>query len=147
MYLQRNKWKSPVQTNKLLKYFILAVCLIVAVASISSFVNGIVVRSNDDNALSTLISINKAQNEFKNRYGKYGTLNDLINNGLVKSELSDGDDSGFRFIVINKDSSYIAIATPLHQHWSILFSSGTLIYYIDESGNYRFSRNGINFTP
>ena len=65
-------------------------------------------RLNDESAISFAKRIRAAQIEFEKRHGKkkYGSMEDLINENLLSSELADGVESEYKFLLKIENEKY-----------------------------------------
>ena len=54
-------------------------------------------RLNEDLAIATLRTIRDSQREFRQSQGRYATLSELVQAGLLSSAFSDGRNWGYRF--------------------------------------------------
>lgn len=113
--------------------------------SCSSTYQGTQKRLNDDTAISQVKKIRDAQIEFEKRYGKkkYGSLEDLVKENLISTDLSDGLDRGYKFLLKTENEKYSLQAVPVN--YGTESSEGNISLYLDESGVIRSaSKKGIN---
>ena len=86
--------------------------------------------------------IRAAQQRYKSTkgVGKYGSLRELVEADLLKSSLSNGEESGYRFAIRTSDMGYVATAVPLKYG---VGGTGFFSYYVDETGTIRAAdKNG-----
>jgi hypothetical protein len=75
--------------------------------------------------------IRKAETAYRSqdRQNRFGTLQELLSNGLIDADLASGAKNGYRFDVRVGKDSFTAIATP--QEYDV---TGSWSFYLDESG-------------
>src|SRR5262249_7724794 len=86
----------------------------------------IITRKNEDFAIAMLKTIRTVQVEYKKAKGIYGTLNDLIQSGLLTSNLSDGKSLGYRFNIIEGGNKYKVTAVQKKYAEKNYFGTGGL---------------------
>jgi ribosomal protein L6P/L9E len=59
-----------------------------------------------------LRKIERAENEYKSKNGRYGTLRELSDTGLISGSLAKGVGDGYRYKIRLKGDSYQAHALP-----------------------------------
>src|SRR5262245_35873215 len=69
------------------------------------------VAVNETSAISSLLAVRKAEVGFRSRSGRYGSLADLADAGLLGPDLAGGTKDGYRFEVVAKGGSFEATAT------------------------------------
>jgi hypothetical protein len=81
-------------------------------------------------------SIHIAQRSFRTNQGKgrYGTLRELVESSLLKPDLISGEYHGYRFDIRPHADKYSAVATPLKYAQSGPSGTGSMSFFIDESG-------------
>jgi hypothetical protein len=98
---------------------------------------------NETVAVTSIRLISKAEREFAKRLvrGRYGTLTELAEVGLVDQELADGTESGYRFwLRLKANGGFEALAVPVK--YGSVFGTGTRSFYLDESGVLRQAVKG-----
>lgn len=100
--------------------------------------------ANEEKAKTTLAKIRDAEVEFEKRHGKgnYASLSELVKEGLVLSELEDGEDSGYRFTINTAKRKYSAQAVPIdyptdESHRAYAYYDYS--FYLDQSGLIRMA--------
>jgi hypothetical protein len=95
-------------------------------------------------ASSSLMKINTAEFEFKAKRNRYGTLEELANEGLISFELAKGNDQGYQFELTQIGDTFEISAIPQRYHahfWSN--GTGRFSFYMDVSGwIHRADKNG-----
>jgi len=94
------------------------------------------VAVNESSAFSSLLVVHKAEADFRSRSGRYGSLGELADAGVVESDLACGSKDGYRFEVVAKSDSFEATATPLiyrDRMWR-LKGTGKRSFYVSELG-------------
>jgi hypothetical protein len=95
-------------------------------------------------AISSLMEINTAEFEFKAKRNRYGTLEELANEGLISFELAKGNDQGYQFELTQIGDTFEISAIPQRYHahfWSN--GTGRFSFYMDGSGwIHRADKNG-----
>jgi prepilin-type N-terminal cleavage/methylation domain-containing protein len=91
--------------------------------------------ANETGAIATLKAVSNAQIQHRVRYGRYGTLANLEERGLVDGTLSDGEKSGYTFTDASvPDVIFWSVhATPLEPG-----ISGDRHFYLDTAGVVHF---------
>jgi len=113
------------------------ICLAATIFALACFVvscHQVTYRRNELNAIDSIKAIKLAQQTYKNTKGKYGTLKELAEAGLIKAALSDGHYSGYRYDIRVASNSYAALATPEEYGKTIGSSTGGISLFIDETG-------------
>jgi hypothetical protein len=97
-------------------------------------------RLNQEAAIESIKSIRAAQQKFREIHvgGRYGSLKELADAGLIDQSLSDGRDRGYRFEIRLKDDSYSAVAVPEVFGESAYKGTGGISLYVDETGVIRW---------
>jgi hypothetical protein len=99
-------------------------------------------RLNEEKAFDTMKLISSAQRACKEAKGRYGTLKELADAGLIKSALSDGRDGGDRFEIRVAENSYSAVAVPEKYGARRYTGTGGISLYVDETGVIRGEDKG-----
>ena len=102
---------------------------------------------NETSALSSLLSIGKAESELRSRFGHYGSLEELKAAGLLPSELAGGSTEGYVLAVVARGDSFDATVTPLRYRngWWHFRGTGQRSFYINELGTvHEADKNGGN---
>jgi hypothetical protein len=94
---------------------------------------------NQSYAYKSLKRINEVQIDFKTKNGKYGSLQDLAEAGLMTSDFTSGPVNGYRYVIRVKDIGYEATATPIR---SGVFATGHVSYFTNELRIIRGDRKG-----
>lgn len=106
--------------------------------------NNLSYRWNVKQAVSSMRRIREAENIFKagKSIGRYGTLEELANAGLIDAALASGTHNGYRFNVTIAENSYKATAVPIEYSGNAYSGTGYLSLYMDESGMIRGGDKG-----
>lgn len=80
-------------------------------------------------AKASLRKIEKAENIFRTKFGKYGTLPELNSEGLIQGELAQGIGDGYTFEVSATSDTFAALAIPRKDLDQTLPA-----YYLDQTG-------------
>jgi len=108
----------------------------------TSCFTGMTIRLNQELAIKRIKSIKAAQETYKatKGAGRYGTMGDLIDAGLIDTGVGDGNTKGYRFAIRLNDGGYEVVAVP-----EIYGEKGTGIasYYLDQTGVLRGSNTGL----
>jgi hypothetical protein len=99
-------------------------------------------RLNEEKAFDTMKVIRSAQQACKEAKGRYGTLKELADAGLIKPALSDGRDWGYRFEIRVTGNSYSAVAVPEKYGARRYTGTGGISLYVDETGVIRGEDKG-----
>ncbi|HEU0144252.1 MAG TPA: hypothetical protein VFQ47_05665 [Nitrososphaera sp.] len=93
-------------------------------------------RINQDGVIDAMMKIRAAEKRYKNGKGtgEYGTLNDLAAARLIDSSLASGTRYGYRFNIKVKENSFVATAVPLEFSLNSWKGTGSLSFYVDDSG-------------
>jgi hypothetical protein len=91
-------------------------------------------RLNEDAAIATLKTIREAQQNFRQAQGRYATLSELAEAGLLSSAFSDGRNFGYRFDMKVMGERYHVVAIPEKYGTNKYWSSGTMSVFMDETG-------------
>ena len=106
--------------------------------------------ANEGSTIATLRTIHSAESTYQATAGngRYGTLDDLVANGLLSQDLARGRKSGYKFTIepkaprLNEAPGFEAVGVPLEYR-----STGRRSFYIDETGVIRGGDNrGANAT-
>jgi hypothetical protein len=84
-----------------------------------------------ENALIRLREIRKAESVFREKHGRFGTLEELKRADLIPERIVDGEDFGYRFLLTLDRSGYRVRADP---HGDIGSS-----FFMDQTGVIRAS--------
>lgn len=98
---------------------------------------------NETSAVKSLRSILDAQQTFRARKGsgRYGTLNDLADAGLLDTEFGGGTKDGYHFSLRLEGNHFETFAVPTS--YGAYFGTGRRSFYMDYSGNiYEGDKNG-----
>src|SRR5262249_20640561 len=90
-----------------------AISLLVAIAVVLPGPLTARLAMNETSAVSSLLSIRKAEADFRSRSGRYGNLAELADAGLLESDLANGSKNGYFVEIVVKADSFEAMATPL----------------------------------
>ncbi len=106
---------------------------------------GITLRLNSLDAEKTMKDLRAAEATYKSTRGegKYGTLKDLADSGLIGSDLARGIRHSYRFEILTAGESYSAVAVPLRiddRYHAFIGES----FYLDDSGIIRAAAYGRN---
>lgn len=114
--------------------------LVFTLISISTACQNFNFRLNEGGALDSIKKIRAAEQAYKaaKGAGKYGTLEELAEAGLIKPGLSDGRDRGYRFRVAVTGNSYSATAAPEEYGETAYKGTGGVSYFVDETGVIRW---------
>jgi hypothetical protein len=100
--------------------------LIFAVTSTLVFANcGIFQRFGEDHAIGAMEAIRKAEENFRSKNGRYGTLDELVSSNFGIPSRVQND---YEFTVRVTPTSYVAVAIPTR------WKERSLSLYLDESG-------------
>ena len=91
-------------------------------------------RLNEDLAIATLKTIRAAQRDFRQAQGRYATLDELVQAGLLSSNFSDGRNFGYRFDMQAIGERYHVIAIPEKYGTNNYWGTGTMSIFMDETG-------------
>jgi hypothetical protein len=95
-------------------------------------------------AFSSLIKISNAELDFKAKRNRYGTLEELADEGLISFELAKGNDKRYQFELTQIGDTFEIFAIPQRYHahfWSN--GTGRYSFYMDGSGKiHRADKNG-----
>jgi hypothetical protein len=81
-------------------------------------------------AISLLRTFSAAEELYRTRYGKYATLQQLIDKNLIDRSVADGEKNGYYVDIDNPtETSWSAVAWPIKPG-----ETGTRSYYISEDG-------------
>ncbi len=71
-------------------------------------------RANEASAISTMKQVTVAQNQYRLRFGTYGTFNNLAASGSLEDGLTDLAKSGYSFSddTVPDDAQFAILATP-----------------------------------
>jgi type II secretory pathway pseudopilin PulG len=86
---------------------------------------------NEAAAVARIQNINNAQSKYMSSHQKYGTLQELVDAGLVERAFLD-QAQGYRFRIETQESEYVVLATALA-------ASGRYDYYSFADGVVRYS--------
>ncbi len=91
-------------------------------------------RSNDEKANQIMRDIRTAESTFKNTKGagRYGTLKDLVDAGLLSNSLTDGAEAGHRYEIKASGDSYEAVAVLMARDDKYQYVGWS--FYLNESG-------------
>jgi hypothetical protein len=89
---------------------------------------------NEAVAFSSLVDISNAELEFKAKKNRYGTLEELANEGLISFELGKGNNQGYQFELTQIGDTFEISAIPQLYHVNLLRKTGRLSFYMDGSG-------------
>ena len=112
---------------------VVAIILIIATIAIPNLVRSHQ-AADEAAAVSTLKAISTAQVTYMSSSGgKYGTLGDLVADGLLDSRFNGGSVSGYSFAVSASGQDFTATAAP------ISVNSGRFAYFLYPDGVVRYS--------
>lgn len=94
-----------------------------------------VIASNESIAISLLGHIEGCQSLYFSKHKRYGTLEELMSEGLLEHAVIDG--YGYKFEIVAKGDKYEATATPVNYG-----VSGRLSFFIDQTNALRSIDNG-----
>jgi type IV pilus assembly protein PilA len=89
--------------------------------------------ANEASALQTLRMVSSAESTYQSVFQKFGTLEELVSEGLIDPSLGDGEKHGYKFtleLTKNEDNleGFEIVAVPLTYK-----SSGRRSFFVDES--------------
>jgi hypothetical protein len=90
---------------------------------------------NESTALMVLSNIQEAQSIYRNEKGRFATLEELVEAGLLTKEELDG--FGYRFDIGAAGGRYEALATPTEYK-----KTGQRSFYMDDTGMIRGGDHG-----
>ena len=90
-------------------------------------------RLDDIGALETLKGLRSAENRFKSGGGRWGSMEELIDAGLVDRVLRSGVKDGYEYAVRVSGNSYEIVVKPVRTDDQTLQYLGNS-FYLDESG-------------
>ena len=113
---------------------------VLALIGISAACQNLSHRLNQEGALESIKNIRAAEQTYKvtKGAGKYGSLKELAEAGLVKNNLSEGHDLGYRFNIKVIGNSYMATAVPEAYGENAYKGTGAISYFVDETGVIRW---------
>src|SRR5687768_10760689 len=79
-------------------------------------------RWDEEQALASVMLIRVAEQNFRSKSSRYGTLKDLAEAGLINSQLASGEKHGYRFELSAERDSFVMVAFPLkypRNQWSL----------------------------
>ena len=122
----------------------LTVIALASVILLTSACQNINFRLNEDGAVESMRHIRTAQQTYKGTQstGRYGTLKELSEAGLLKPTLADGVDQGYRFDIRVSGNSYKAFAVPIEYGQTNYKGTGRVSLYVDETGVIRGADKG-----
>jgi len=91
-------------------------------------------RINEDLAIATLRGVRAAQREFMQVHGRYATLGELVQAGLLSSNFSDGRNLGYRYDMQVTGERYHVVAVPEKYGTNGYWGTGTMSVFMDETG-------------
>jgi hypothetical protein len=91
-------------------------------------------RLNENLAIATLKTIRAAQRDFRQARGRYATLSELVQAGLLSSAFSDGKNWGYGFDMKVIGERYHVVAVPEQYSTNNYWGSGTMSVFMDETG-------------
>ena len=94
-----------------------------------------------EDALVSMRAIRGAQMEYLSRFGRYGVLTDLAREQLIKSEMSDGENSRYTFNIQISESGYTLEAYPDSDVGSCFFMDQTGVIRASYNWQKRADRN------
>jgi Zn-dependent protease len=94
---------------------------------------------NEAAAVARIQNINNAQSKYMSSHQKYGTLQELVDAGLVERAFLD-QAQGYRFRIETQESEYVVLATALA-------ASGRYDYYSFADGVVRYSSDSRKAPP
>jgi hypothetical protein len=123
--------------NGILKTIILSIGLIVSSCNSAP---------RQDWARDRILAICRAQKQYKNKNGKYGTLKELTNADLISDEFwsinfTGGNSVGYSSKILLTATGYLAAVTPLD------FSTKAGMFYVDEKGVIKVHYNDDKIQP
>lgn len=89
--------------------------------------------ANEGSALKTLREVSSAESTYQSVFQKFGTLEELVSEGLIDPSLADGENHGYKFtleLTTNEDNleGFEIVAVPMKYK-----SSGRRSFFVDES--------------
>ena len=90
--------------------------------------------ANQDSAFNTCEAIQHAEVQFHAQNLRYGTLNELIDAGLLRIQLHGNVRNGFRFDLRLSDKSYTLTARPLRRSINGYWGTGFKAFCVDSLG-------------
>jgi len=94
----------------------------------------VMTRINEDLAIATLRGIRAAQRDFRQTHGRYATLGELVQAGLLSSNFSDGRNLGYRYDMQVTGERYHVVAVPEKYGTNRYWCTGTMSVYMNETG-------------
>ncbi len=107
---------------------------IILIAVIGVICKPVKTRLNEDLAIATLKTIRAAQQDYRQAQGKYGTLIELAQAGLLSSKFSDGRSFGYMFDMKVIGQGYCVVAVPERYSTNNYWGTGTMSIFMDETG-------------
>ena len=90
-----------------------------------------IIGLNGTYAYTWMIKVKEAENAFKSKYGRYGSLADLADSGVLAPDWAQTSKRDYRFEVIVTEQGYEASAIPApDRKYKVYYSS----YFLDQSG-------------
>ena len=91
-------------------------------------------RWNEDDAISSLRTVREAEVAFRSAHGRYGTLQELASDRLIQNSVATGIFRGYKFTLVATSNSYEARAVPTKYGANVYSGTGSMSYYLDQSG-------------
>jgi hypothetical protein len=112
---------------------LLSICITIAC-------NNFVYKFNQEHALKTIKAIRSAQQTYKETKGagKYGTLKELAEAGLIDPSLSKGRHKGYLYYIRASENFYSAVAVPEKYGRTAYAGTGAVSYFVDQTGVIRW---------
>lgn len=89
------------------------------------------IERNKVYAYSWITKVKRAQDTFRSRYGRYGSLADLANSGVLEQDWAQASKWDYRFEVMITVKGYEASAIPMAERANNITYNA---YFLDESG-------------
>ena len=108
--------------------------MLIVIVAIGVICKPVKTRLSEDLAIATLKTIRAAQRDFRQAQGRYATLGELVQAGLLSSNFSDGRNFGYRFDMQVIGERYHVIAIPEKYGTNNYWGTGTMSVFMDETG-------------
>ena len=109
--------------------------LIIILLGLAGGIVYLYIKSNRSQDLAVATKLQKICNSQKKYFmannGKYGSLTNLVENGVLDKSFSETESNGYHFEVIVGSSSYSVIASPLNSN----SNSGFQQFYVDDKND------------
>jgi prepilin-type N-terminal cleavage/methylation domain-containing protein len=113
---------------------VVAIIAIIAAIAIPALLHARM-TANEGAAIANLRTISSAQEQYRNRFGKYGTLAELSASTFIDEVLGNGQKNGYSISVTTAtDYVWVCVAVPIDPG-----NTGVRGFRVDQSGVIRFT--------